>query len=155
MKIIDYFQCENRELWLRQIAQYEWGAARFLTALLRENRFHDAVGEGTLYLLTDGDTLVSFLSLAERDCVDASKLSPWIGFVHTAPECRGHRYAGMLIGHACAIAQKHGARRVYICTDHDGLYEKYGFTLLEDRVSIYGEMSHVLVRKLAVPDTME
>ncbi len=154
MTIIDYFQCENREHWLRQIARYEWGAARFLTKLLTENRFHDAVGKGTLYLLTDGDTLVSFLSLAQRDCIDEPTWSPWIGFVHTDSAYRGHRHAGRLIDHACAVAQRHGADRVHICTDHDGLYEKYGFIPLTDRVSIYGEMSHVLVRKLAVPETI-
>lgn len=152
MKIIDYFQCEDCQPWLRQIAQYEWSAARFLTELLTQHRFHEAVGEGTLLLLADGDTLVSFLTLAERDCVDAPAWSPWIGFVHTDPAYRGHRHACRLIEHACALAREHGASRAYICTDHDGLYEKYGFTLLEDRVSIYGEMSHVLVRDLAVPD---
>ncbi len=158
MKIINYFHAEDQPHWLAQIASCEWRAARFLAQLLEKGEFHQTVGEGTLYLLTDGDKLVSFLTLAEKDCIEAN-CSPWIGFVHTAPEYRGHRHVGRLIDHACAVAREHGAARVYICTDHVGLYEKYGFTYLENRVSIYGEDSRVYVRELmmfqVVPLTQE
>lgn len=146
MRIIDYFQSENQAHWLGRIAACEWGAACFLAELLTKGSFHEAVGQGTLFLLIDGDQLVSFLTLSERDCVDAPDLAPWIGFVHTAPEYRGHRHVGKLLDHACAVACQHGAARVYLCTDHVGLYEKYGFTYLENRVSIYGEDSRIYVR---------
>lgn len=147
MKIIDYFKNERQEHWRAQIAQYEWRAAKFLAQLLAEGSFHSTLGQGTLYLLVEGETLVSFLTLAERDCIEAPEYTPWIGFVHTAPEYRGHRYVGKLIDHAMSVAGQHGAQQVYICTDHVGLYEKYGFTYLENRVSIYGEDSRVYVRK--------
>lgn len=146
MRIIDYFQDENQPHWLAQIAQYQWGAAKFLTKLLQEGTFHQAVGQGTLFLLADGEKLVSFISLAERDCVDVP-YSPWIGFVHTAPEYRGQRRVGVLIDHAMQLAAQHGAKQVYICTDHVGLYEKYGFTYLENHMSIYGQDSRVYVRQ--------
>lgn len=98
-------------------------------------------------MLTDGDKLASFITLAERDCIDAPEYTPWIGFVHTAPEYRGRRCAGRLIEHACVTASSNAASRVYICTDHIGLYEKYGFTYLENRMSIYGEDSRIYVRE--------
>ena len=148
LRILNYFECDNPSHWLRQIASCEWRAAQFLAELLTKGEFHHAVGKGTVYLLTDGDRLVSFVSLAERDCINAPEYTPWIGFVHTAPEYRGHRHVGKLIDHACAIASEQGAARVYICTDHVGLYEKYGFTYLENRVSIYEEDSRVYVREV-------
>lgn len=143
MKIIDYFKDERQEHWQAQIARYEWRAAKFLAQLLAEGSFHSTLGQGTLYLLVEGETLVSFLTLAERDCIDVPEYTPWIGFVHTAPEYRGHRHMGKLIDHAVSMA----GQQVYLCTDHVGLYEKYGFTYLENRVSIYGEDSRVYVRK--------
>lgn len=146
MQIIDYFQDQRQAHWLEQIAQYEWRAAKFLAQLLKEGTFHQAVGKGTLLLLADGDRLASFASLAERDCVDAP-YGPWIGFVHTAPEYRGQHCAGVLLKHALHLAGQHGAEQVYICTDHVGLYEKYGFTYLENRVSIYGEDSRIYTQK--------
>ena len=147
MKIIDYFQSENQEHWRRQIAAYEWSAAKYLSGLLTKGTFQQAVGKGTLFLLIDGDKLVSFVTLSERDCLDAPDLTPWIGFVHTAPEYRGHRHVGKLIDHACAVARQHGAARVYLCTDHVGLYEKYGFTYLENRVCYGGEEGRIYVRE--------
>lgn len=146
MKIIDYFQSENHEHWRRQIAAYGWSAAKYLSGLLTKGTFHQAVGKGTLFLLIDGDRLVSFVTLSERDCLDAPDLTPWIGFVHTAPEYRGHRHVGKLIDHACAVARQHGAARVYLCTDHVGLYEKYGFTYLENRMCYGGEEGRIYVR---------
>ena len=147
MHIIDYFTSNDKPHWRAAIADNEWRAAKYLARLLEQGSFHDEVGKGTVYLLTEGDKLVSFLTLAERDCVDVP-YSPWIGFVHTAPEYRGHRHVGKLIDHACAAAREQGAARVYLSTDHVGLYEKYGFTYLENRVSIYGEDSRVYVREV-------
>ena len=147
MKIIDYFRSEKPSHWLEQIRRCEWRAARFLAQLLEEGTFHKTLGRGTLYLLADGDALASFITLTERDCIDMPSQTPWIGFVHTAPEYRGRRCAGVLIDHAVSVAGMHGAGQVYICTDHVGLYEKYGFTYLENRISIYGEDSRVYVRK--------
>ena len=148
MPIIDYTHANNQLHWLSAIADNEWRAAKFLADLLATNEFHNAVGKGTVYLLAEGDKLISFLTLAERDCIDAPEYAPWIGFVHTAPEYRGHRHIGRLIDHACAVAREHGTARVYLATDHVGLYEKYGFTYLENRVSIYGEDSRVYVREV-------
>lgn len=147
MQIVDYFTCDNQSHWLAQIAECEWHAAKYLARLLEQDSFHQEVGEGTLYLLTEGDKLVSFLTLAERDCVDVP-YGPWIGFVHTAPEYRGHRHVGKLIDYACAAAREHGAARVYLSTDHVGLYEKYGFIYLENRVSVHGEDSRIYVREV-------
>ncbi len=148
MKIIDYFACENQAHWIAAIADNEWRAAKYLARKLANGEFHQEVGDGTVYLLTEGDKLVSFLTLAERDCVDVP-YGPWIGFVHTAPAYRGHRHSGSLIDHACAVAREHRVQRVYLCTDHVGLYEKYGFTWLENRVNVYGEDSRIYVREVS------
>lgn len=152
MQIIDYFKDGRRSHWLDEIGRCEWRAAQFLAQLLREERFHQTLGRGTLYLLTDGDRLVSFLTLTERDCIEDARLKPWIGFVHTAPEYRGRRCAGLLLEHAVRTGGKYGAKQVYICTDHVGLYEKYGFTYLENRVTIYGEDSRVLLQRTERPE---
>lgn len=148
MQIIDYFACDNQSHWLAAIAENEWRAAKYLARLLAQGGFHQDAGKGTIFLLTDGDKLVSFLTLAERDCIDAPEYTPWIGFVHTAPEYRGHRHVGKLIDHACAVASEHGAARVFLSTDHIGLYEKYGFNYLENRMSIYGEDSRIYLREV-------
>ena len=148
MQILDYFQADNQPHWLSAIADNEWRAAKYLARRLENGEFHQEFGKGTVYLLTEGEKLISFLLLAERDCIDAPEYAPWIGFVHTAPAYRGYRHIGKLIDHACGVAKAHGAARVYLATDSVGLYEKYGFTYLEIRVDHDGEDSRVYIRDL-------
>ncbi len=147
MEIIDYFQSDRQAHWRSQIASCEWRAAGYLAQLLEENKLRETFQCEALYLLIDGERLAAFLTLAHKDCVDAP-YGPWAGFVHTAPEYRGRRLAGLLMDHASQAARQQGAQRLYVNTDHVGLYEKYGFTYLENRRTTYGEECRIYVREL-------
>ncbi len=149
MEIIDYFKSDKPGYWLSEIKKSDWQAAETLARFIEEKTFHDNLGEGTLLLLTDSDKLVSFLTFAEKDCIDDERLSPWVGFVYTVPEYRGHRYAGRLISRCGEIAAEKEITKIYICTDHVGLYEKYGFSYIESRIDIYGGNSRVYFKPIS------
>ena len=149
MKIVSYFESINKEKLMEQIARCDWSAARFLVELLKKGAFFETLGGfGDIYLLMDGDNLVSFATLTGQDAVRDESLYPWIGFVFTAPEYRGHRCAGKVLAHAEKIAAGQGHRRVYVATDHVGLYEKYGYTYLENRIDCWGDDMRVLYKNL-------
>lgn len=149
MEIIDYFKSDKPEHWLAEIKKSDWRAAETLVRFIEEKTFHDNLGKGTLMLFADGNKLVSFVTFAERDCIDDEKLSPWVGFVYTFPEHRGHRYVGKLIRRCEEIAAEKGVPQIYVCTDHVGLYEKYGFSYMENRVDIYGGDSRVYFKTVS------
>ncbi len=149
MEIIDYFKSDKPDYWLAEIKKGDWGAISTLARFIEENSFHENLGEGTLLLLTEWDRLLSFVTFAERDCIDDEKLSPWIGFVYTFPEYRGHHYVGKLIFRCEEIASEKGISQIYICTDHIGLYEKYGFSYIENRVDIYGGDSRIYRKNIS------
>ena len=68
MRIINYFESVNREQLTQKIAVCDWSAARFLAELLEKGTFHDTLGGwGDLYLLMDGENLVSFLTFTGQD----------------------------------------------------------------------------------------
>lgn len=134
--------------WISKIRNCDWRAAGFLADLLEQERFNQVLGNGCLFVLADGENLVSFATLTQKDCIDDDRLFPWIGFVFTVPEYRGKRYSGRIIAHACKAAQEQGFEAVYIATDHTGLYEKYGFEYVESRTDIYGEESRIYRRAL-------
>lgn len=149
MEIVKYSSCAQKNKWLNKIETYEWQAAKFLATLLRENRLESVLGGwGDLYLLVDGEELVSIITLSAQDCISDINLSPWLGFFHTAPEYRGNRYGKLLIDYVCQMARNKGYKKVYLATDHSGLYEKYGFEYWENRIDIYGEDSRVYKRVL-------
>ena len=154
MEIIEYFTSNNKAHWLKEIAKADWGAAKFLHQLLSEEKLKETVGDSALVpLLTDGEKLVSFCSLAPLDDVQPTELSPWIGFVYTAPEYRGHHYAGELLKWAENTANIKGNEAVYISTNHIGLYEKYGYEFFKMAKSIDGEETRIYRKKISADST--
>lgn len=152
MQIIEYFTSKDKAHWLEEIAKAEWDAAKFLHYLLSEGKLKETVGDSALVpLLTDGEKLVSFCTFAPLDDVQPTELSPWIGFVYTAPEYRGKRYAGELLNWAESVATVMGREAVYISTNHTGIYEKYGYEFFKMAKSIDGEETRIYRKKLS-PD---
>lgn len=149
MEILEYYSLAqpDKDRWLGKIKESDWAAGQLLFWLLCSGAFRPLCGKSArVYLLTEGDDLVSFCTLAEQDDVRDTDLSPWIGFVYTFPARRGRRYVGRLLEHAFRTAAAEGAERVYISTGETGLYEKYGWRfhcLLPD---MNGEDSRVYVK---------
>ncbi|MBR5095485.1 MAG: GNAT family N-acetyltransferase, partial [Treponema sp.] len=110
--------------------------------------FFEKVGDGSrVLLLTEGEKLVAFSTYAKMDEIQPTVLFPWLGFVYTFPEYRGHRYAGLLFKEAERLAREEGKSALYVSTDHIGLYEKYGFAFREEAQSIYSESARVYEKK--------
>ena len=149
MEIIEYFSTENKEYWLTKLGECEWDAGRMLHRRLSDGSMKQLIGEeAQILLLTDGDNLVSFCTLAPKDDIQPTDLTPWIGFVYTFPSYRGHRYVGKLIRHAEELAKAAGAEKTHISTSHTGLYEKYGYTFFGMMKDVSGEDSRVYVKHL-------
>ena len=123
--IVSYFDCDNKEELVQKIAACDWSAARFLVQLLKEGTFYETLGGwGELYLLMDGENLVSFATFTGQDAVRDESLVPWIGFVFTVPEYRSHRYAGRVLAHAEAAAAARGYDKIYTIS----VLTMWGFT---------------------------
>ena len=149
MEIIEFFATDNKEYWLSKLKECDWGAGQYLERLLREGKLKQLVGESTkVLMLVDGENLVSFCTFAEKDDIQPTDLTPWIGWVYTFPDYRGKRYAGKLLSHAEALAKEAGIKNIYISTNHIGLYEKYGYEFFQVMKDIEGEDSRVYVRNL-------
>ncbi len=148
MDIINYFTTDNKEYWLAKIGKCDWGAGQYLCELIRNDTFFDMVGQNSrLLMLVDGDELISFCTLAQMDDIQPTKLTPWMGFVYTFPEYRGHRYMGRLFEEIGKILKKEGYSKVYISTDHEGLYEKYGCTFMTEAKALSGDDSRIYVKE--------
>ncbi len=144
MRVIDYFDCDNPEYWLCQIGKSDWGAGQFLYNLLSENKFKNVVGENSkVLMLTNENELVSFCTYAEKDDIQPTELTPWIGFVYTFPEYRGHRYVGYLFQEIEKLAKAENVQDIFISTNHIGLYEKYGCEFYQMMNDMNGEPSRV------------
>lgn len=127
MVIIDYDNTVNPGFWLNRLSQCDWTAGQYLHQQLKEGTFHQHYGEkARLLMLTDGTKIASFCTYAARDEIPDTDLTPWMGFVYTAPEYRGRRLMGRLIAEVKALAREDGYDTLWISTGETGLYEKYG-----------------------------
>ncbi|MDD3153833.1 MAG: GNAT family N-acetyltransferase [Victivallaceae bacterium] len=146
MKIVEYFESQEKNALLEAVGHCQWEAAKFLWNLLMENSFEKTLGDnGKLFFLLEEEKVVSFLTLTTQDCIVAPDQFPWIGFVYTFPQYRGRHCAGILLEHARKCAADAGFPFVYLATDHVGLYEKYGFQYLENRKCIHNTESRIYV----------
>ena len=149
MRVISFFDSENKEHWIEEIRKSDWNASTFLAKMLTDGTFFETVGEGSeVLLLVDGDVLVSHCTFSKYDDIQPTELTPWIGFVYTFEKYRGNRYAGLLFREAERLAKERSVKEIYLSTNHTGLYEKYGFeykTMLDD---IEGNPSRIYVKHI-------
>ena len=144
MEILEYLQLPEPEKALAYLAGCEWSAGRFLAKLIKSGTLEEKMGEGArVFFLMNGSEVVTFATYSRKDAIADDALYPWIGFVYTDARYRGHRYSQQIIDHALAMARAQGHERVYLTSNHIGLYEKYGFVYLENRVDVWGEDSRI------------
>ena len=149
MQVSNYFEIDNKEHWINEIERSDWRAGDFLGRLRRNDEFFDAVGKDSrVLLLTEGDELISYCTFAEKDDIQPTDLTPWVGFVYTFPEHRGHRYAGLLFDEVERLAKERQVTDVYLSTNHIGLYEKYGWEFFDMMDDMDGEPSRVYVKRI-------
>ena len=159
MKLIDFFKYDNKEAILNQLEglKTEWEAIPFLLSLIREDKFHSTLGNGTMWILVDEEkltdgcpTVASFANFCDQDEID-TELKPWIGFVFTATAQRGRHLMGQIIEHCMKLAETDypDSEYVYISTGETGLYEKYGFDYYQQMTSRWNGETRVYRRKIA------
>ena len=62
--------------------------------------------------------------------------------------CRGDRLSQRMIEAAAAYAKSQQFDRVYIPSGLEGLYEKYGFTRIDELMNYDGEMDAVYTKEI-------
>ena len=154
MQIIEFSTVKDTNYWLTKIGRADWHAASYLYELLSEDTFYNQYGGDTakVFLLTEGDELISFCTYADKDEIPDSELSPWIGFVYTFPQFRGKRRIGKLIEHIYSLAKTEGRTSLYISTDQKGLYENFGFTYIAKMKTRWGDDTLVYQLKIEHKD---
>jgi GNAT superfamily N-acetyltransferase len=149
MEIKEFSKVKDKAYWLEKIGASDWRAGTYLHKLLSEGSFYRHCGDKSkVFLLTEGNELISFCSLAERDEVPDTDLTPWIGFVYTFPGYRGKRRIGKLIEHAYRTAKQEGYRSIYVSTDQPGLYEHFGFTVIQKMQDAWG--GETLIHRMVI-----
>lgn len=100
------------------------------------------------YLLLDGESIIGCAGLITNDFISRMDLYPWICAVYIEESKRGNGYSKLLLTQAQQDARKGGFHKIYLCTDHIGFYEKYGFDYLGTGYHPWGESSRIYEKLL-------
>ena len=79
------------------------------------------------YLCLDGDKIVGGLGVIDNDFHDRKDLSPNVCAVYTDEEYRTQGIAGNLLNLVVNDMKSKGISPLYLITDHEGFYERYGW----------------------------
>ena len=82
------------------------------------------------YLCLDGDKIVGGLGVIENDFHDRKDLTPNVCAVYTEEEYRNKGIAGKLLDMVVLDMKSKGITPIYLVTDHEGFYERYGWEFL-------------------------
>ncbi len=152
MKIIEYFALpqDQQKLWMNKLEEADWEAGK---SLCRRIQTHDLISktkeDPKLYLLiNDQQELMAYAILAQKDDIQETDLTPWIGYVYTYPPFRGQKLAQKVLSHCEKQAQEQGYQAIYISTGYEGLYEHYGYSFLKEMEDMHGHLSRVYKKNL-------
>jgi len=96
----------------------------------------------------DGQEIAGFCTAAQKDCIPDVPYTPYIGYVFVDEKYRGHRLSQRLISYAFGYLKTVGFEKVYLVSDHENLYEKYGFRVIDRKMSPWGEMEKIYLHEL-------
>lgn len=82
-------------------------------------------------ILLDDDRLIGFISLFPTDSDEYKELTPWYATMYVKKEYRGNGYSRILNDAIIKEAKNRGFDKIYLKTDLDNYYEKFGFIYLE------------------------
>ncbi|MEK5440941.1 GNAT family N-acetyltransferase [Fredinandcohnia sp. FSL W7-1320] len=95
------------------------------------------------YLLMDEEKIIGCAGLITNDFISRMDLYPWVCAIYIEEEYRGKNYGSLLLERAKNDAKAGGFSNLYLCTDHIGLYEKYGFNHIGTGYHPWGTSSRI------------
>ena len=126
-------------------AECSWSAGKSLACKMKDNDFCDWE---RVFVAVEGNEIAGFCTLTKTDCIPDVEYTPYISFVFVNEHFRGNRLSEMMISHACKYANEIDFNEVYLVSGERGLYEKYGFEKIDERMATYGKMAQLFRKQL-------
>ena len=82
-------------------------------------------------ILLDDNNLVGFISIFPKDCEERQDLSPWYATMYVKETYRGKGYSKILNDAIIAEARKRNFRKLYLKSNIEDYYEKFGAKYME------------------------
>ena len=126
-------------------AECSWRAGKALANDMDNNAFEDWE---RVVVAFDDDNICGYCTVTKIDCIPDVSYTPYIGFLFVDEAYRGSRLSQRLIQHAMTYLKEVGYDKVYLVSDHENLYEKYGFRVVERKIAPWGAEEKIYVQEI-------
>lgn len=82
------------------------------------------------YLLVEDQEIIGCAGLITNDFISRMDLYPWLCALYIEEKVRGKGYGKLLIEKAKSDAKLASFKKIYLCTDLEGYYEKHKFNYI-------------------------
>ena len=139
--MLNIFNLKEKEEYIYEVAKLtylEWGEKTNLE--IQEEKIQTKINKiknrfntenYCKLILLDNDELVGFISIFPNDCEERKELFPWYATMYVKKEYRGKGYSKILNNAILKEAKERNIKRLYLKTDLNNYYEKFGAKYME------------------------
>ena len=98
------------------------------------------------YVMLRGERVIGSYGLIVNDFNSRHDIWPWLAALYVNENERGQALGARLLAHGVEEAAKLGFDTLYLFTDHEDYYERYGWVYTTDAYGLDGEKSRVYSR---------
>lgn len=122
----------------------KWSAPRVVYQDSISNSMHTETPLPRWYLLiSNAGEIIGSYGLITNDFTSRQDLWPWICALYVEASYRGNDYGAKMLAHGRLEAKRLGFEKLYLCTEHIGYYEKYGWAYIGVSYSPDGQPSRL------------
>ena len=139
--------CSNIIHWAEN---WDWSVGKVIAKRLRNNHFEDWE---TIVVLMIDEQYAGFCAIEKKDAwgTDLDELlTPFITAFYIDPVFRGNKLSGKLIKAACNLLLSLGFKVAYLISNQQGFYEKFGFEIFAQTLTLSGETEPVFRKYLSI-----
>ena len=137
---------QNEKLW-QELIDYanncDWEAWPILAQKMEENNFLDWE---KVFIAIDDEKIVWFCTFTKEDWVPDCDYSPFVWFIFVDDNYRWKRVSEKMINTVEEYAKTLNFKKLYIVSDHQGLYEKYWFEKIDEKADEMWRIESIFCR---------
>lgn len=136
------------DMW-QEVSQFaqscSWRAGKALSQSMSDNAF--TAWERVIVALHEND-IAGYCTVAKSDCIPNVPYTPYIGYMFVDEKYRGQRLSQKLISYAMSYLKTLGFHQVFLVSDLENFYEKYGFKVIDKKVAPWGKLEKIFMHEL-------
>ena len=116
--------------------------------LAKKMQWNDFLDWERVFIAVENDKIIWFCTFTKEDWIPDCDYSPFVWFIFVDENYRWERVSEKMINTVEEYAKTLNFGKLYIVSDHKGLYEKYWFEKIDEKVDEMGRIETIFYRDI-------